>query len=173
MILKLVDIKNPILRQKAKKVKIIDKKILKIIEDMKDTLLASKDPEGIGLAAPQVGKSLQIFIINFEGLKRVVINPKVISIGSIKKIKKSPKTLEGCLSLPHYYGPIKRPDEIVIKYTDEHGKTKEEKFTGFAAHIVQHELDHLNGKLFIDHILAQNSPLYLFDGKDFEEVELF
>jgi len=82
MILKLVDIKNPILRQKAKKVEIVDKKILKIIEDMKDTLLASKEPERIGLAAPQVGKSLQIFLINFEGLKRVVINPKVISIGS-------------------------------------------------------------------------------------------
>lgn len=172
MILKFVDIKDPILRQKAKQVTAIDKKILRLVADMQETLKAADDPEGIGLAAPQVGKSLQIFVVNFENIKRVVINPKVISIGQVKKTKKKENTLEGCLSLPHYYGPIRRPDEITISYLNEKGEQKQEKFAGFVAHVIQHEIDHLNGTLFIDHILTQNAPLYLFDGDNFEEVKL-
>lgn len=176
MILKFVDIKDPVLRQKAKMIDPdligVDKKILRLISDMQETLKAADDPEGIGLAAPQVGKSLQLFIINFEKIERVIINPKILSIGQVKKTKIKNKTLEGCLSLPHYYGPIKRPDEVTIEYTNEKGEKKQEKFTGFSAHIIQHEIDHLNGTLFIDHILTQNVPLYLFDGDDFEEVEL-
>lgn len=172
MILKFADIKDPVLRQKAKPIASIDKKIIQLITDMKETLVAQNDPEGIGLAAPQVGKSLALFIVSFESLERVVINPKVISIGKVKETKQKNNTLEGCLSLPHYYGPIKRPDEITISYMNEKGEKVEEKFEGFPAHIIQHEVDHLNGTLFIDHILSQNSPLYQFDGEDFEEVEL-
>jgi peptide deformylase len=172
MVLKFADIKDPILRQKAKRVVQIDKKIEQLIADMKDTLLAADDPEGIGLAAPQVGKSFQIFIVNFEGLESVVINPKVLSVGKVIKTKKKEKTLEGCLSLPHYYGPIKRAEDITIEYMNEKGETKKEKFEGFPAHIIQHEIDHLNGVVFIDHIFEQNAPLYLYDGDEFEEVEL-
>ena len=172
MVLKFVDIKDPILRQKAKEVGAIDKKVKTLIADMKETLEDSSDPEGIGLAAPQVGKSLRLFIVSFEGLERVIINPKIVSIGKIKKTKKKDKTLEGCLSLPHYYGPIKRPDGVTIEYTTEDGRRKKEKFKGFPAHIIQHEIDHLNGILFVDHILEQKTPLYLFEGEEFEEVEL-
>ncbi len=176
MVLKFIDIKDPILRQKAKRVETVDKKIKALIADMNETLKAANDPEGIGLAAPQIGKSIQLFIVNFENIERVVINPKVLSIGknstAAKLSTKQGKTLEGCLSLPHYYGPIKRPNEINIEYTNASGEKKQEKFTGFPAHIIQHELDHLNGRLFVDHILEQNAPLYLFDGDDFEEVEL-
>lgn len=174
MVLKLVDIKSPTLRQKAKLIPKLDKKVVQLIADMKETLVAQDDPEGIGLAAPQVGKSLQLFIVSFEGLQRVIINPKVLSVGKIKKTKskKKDKTLEGCLSLPHYYGPIKRPDSITIKYMNELGQTKEEKFVGFPAHIIQHEIDHLKGKLFIDHILEQDAPLYKIHDEEWEEVEL-
>lgn len=173
MILKFIDIKDPILRLKAKPVGIIDKKITDLIADMKETLNAADDPEGIGLAAPQVGKSIQLFIINYDGTERVVINPKVLSVEKINsKKKKKEKALEGCLSLPHYYGPIQRPEKITISFMDESGNQKEEKFEGFLAHIVGHEMDHLNGVLFIDHILSQEAPLYLFDGDEFEEVEL-
>ncbi len=172
MILKFVDIKDPILRQKAKAVGVIDKKVLGLISDMKETLTAANDPEGIGLAAPQIGKSLQIFLVNFEGTELVVINPKIISVADLPKTKRKEKTLEGCLSLPHYYGPIKRPEEITIDYLDEKGTKKRETFKGFMAHIIAHETDHLKGVLFIDHILGQNAPLYKFDGDEFEEVEL-
>jgi peptide deformylase len=123
-ILKIVELPNKILRQKAKKVKVIDKKIKKLITDMQATLEAQADPEGVGLAAPQIGKSLRLFIVKYKDQRRVVINPKILSRSTPKKAaevgKKHP--LEGCLSLPHYYGPVKRPDKIKIKYQDEKGK---------------------------------------------------
>lgn len=174
MILKFADIHDPVLRKKANQVKRVDKKIAKLIADMRETLVAQNDPEGIGLAAPQVGKSLRLFIVDFEELKRVVINPKIVSVAKPKKIVKARKnkTLEGCLSLPHYYGPINRSEKITIDYLNEEGKKITETFVGFPAHIIQHEIDHLNGILFIDHILEQNAPLYQFKGDEWEEVDL-
>lgn len=179
MIQKVIDVQNPILRQKAKKVDKIDKKILNLINNMKDTLKSQKDPEGVGLAAPQIGKSLQIFVIDYKNLQRVIINPQIISVERSKaktkpksKKKESNEILEGCLSLPHYYGPIKRAGKIKIKYQNEVNKEIEEEFTKFNAQIIQHEIDHLNGILFIDKILEQKAPLYKFDGDDWEEVEL-
>src|SRR5258708_22259242 len=74
MTLKIVNVKNPVLRQVAKKVTKIDKKILSLIKEMETTLLEQKDPEGVGLAAPQIGKSLQIFVVNYKNLKRIIIN---------------------------------------------------------------------------------------------------
>ncbi len=175
MILKVIDVKDPKLRLKSKEVVSFDKKLKQLISDMQETLVDQKDPEGVGLAAPQVGKNLRLFIIDYRKEKRVIINPQIISIA--KKIK-APKTknkdsiLEGCLSLPHYYGPIKRAPHIKIKYQNSDGKILTEEFNGFLAQIVQHEIDHLEGILFIDRILEQKSPLYKFEGKDFEEVEL-
>ncbi len=177
MILKIVDIKNPILKKRAKPVGTLDKKIKKLIADMKNTLAIQEDPEGVGLAAPQVGRGLQIFVMNHKNIKmKVVINPKVISrLASPKsstKANKSSKILEGCLSIPYFYGPVKRSQKIKLEYTNEEGKKVVEEFTDFAAHIVEHELEHLEGKLFIEHILANNSPLYRIEGDDWEEVEL-
>jgi len=174
MEMKLVDIKASVLRDKAKPVEKIDKKVKALIKDMKDTLAAQRDPEGVGLAAPQIGKSLQIFLVNHEGEKYVIINPKVLEIkkGKKAKIKKKGQILEGCLSLPHYYGPIDRAKYITISFQDESGKTRVKTFKGFLAQIIQHEIDHLNGNLFIDHIIEQKSPLYKFDGEDWEEVDL-
>lgn len=178
MIHKVVGVKNPILRKKAKLVTKIDKKVLSLIKDMQETLESQKDPEGVGLAAPQVGKSLQIFVVNYKNLKKVVINPEILEISqknqkpkSTKKHKKH-EILEGCLSLPNYYGPIERPDKIKIKFMDEKGKEQVEEFEGFNAQIIQHEIDHLNGRLFVDKIVEQQAPLYKFDGDDWEEVEL-
>lgn len=174
MVKKIVDVKDEVLRKEAKRVTAIDKKIKEIIQDMKDTLVAQNDPEGVGLAAPQIGKSLQIFLMSYEGEELVVINPKVISMSQIKPLKeiKKGEPLEGCLSLPHYYGPVARATEITIEYMNELGEIKTEKFEGFLAHIVQHEIDHLKGILFVDHILEQDSPLYHMHGDDWEEVEL-
>lgn len=174
MVQKVVEVKDPVLRLKAKQVSKIDKKVKAVIQDMKDTLAMQKDPEGVGLAAPQIGKSLQIFLISYEGTEKVVINPEVVSIDEIKPLKKIKRgePLEGCLSLPHYYGPVARATKITIRYIDENGDKKTETFTDFLAHIVQHELDHLNGILFVDHILEQDSPLYHMHGDEWEEVEL-
>lgn len=177
MILKIVDVQNPILRQKAKKITKIDKKVVDLISNMKDTLITQKDPEGVGLAAPQVGKPYQVFVVNYKNLKRTIINPQIIEVSKKSKVNTDKKRrhkdiLEGCLSLPHYYGPIKRAQKIKIKYMNEKAKEIIEEFKGFNAQIIQHEIDHLNGTLFVDKILEQKSPLYKFDGDEWEEVEL-
>jgi peptide deformylase len=173
MVRKIVEVQADSLRKPSLPVKKIDKKILSLVEDMCDTLKAQNDPEGVGLAAPQIGKNLQIFLMSYDNTKRVVINPKVISEAQKKTSeKKSKKILEGCLSLPHYYGPIKRSQKIKIEYLNPSGEKIVEEFSGFLAQIVQHELDHLNGVLFVDRILEQNAPLYQFKGDEWEEVEL-
>jgi len=170
---KILNVKNPILRKKSREVKNIDKKTRKLVSDMWETLESQNDPEGIGLAAPQIGKNYRIFIMNHEGEKRTVINPKVLKVGKAKKIKFTKNTpLEGCLSLPHFYGPVDRANEITIAYLNEKGIKKTEKFTGFLAYIVQHELDHLEGVIFVDHILEQSSKLYKYEAEGWEEVEL-
>lgn len=176
MILKVVRVKDPILRSIAKPVAKVDKKVKELIANMKDTLEVQRDPEGVGLAAPQVGKSLRLFILKYKGEDRVVINPEIVKRSKVQKDKKGKKEakniLEGCLSLPHYYGPIKRDASVTLKYLDENGNEIEEEFKGFLAQIIEHEVDHLNGILFIDHILSQKSPLYKFKGNEWEEVEL-
>lgn len=178
MIRKILQVKEKSLREESKPVARVDKKILELIEDMEDTLAAQKDPEGVGLAAPQIGRNIRMFLMSYEGADKVIINPEILHMDTsegekkTKKKKKREKLLEGCLSLPHYYGPLKRAKKLTLKYMDETGKTVEEEFHGFLAQIVQHEVDHLNGILFIDRILEQNAPLYHFHGDDWEEVEL-
>ena len=107
MVKKILQSGDPLLRQKAKAVGKVDKKVLEVIRDLKDTLAVQKDPEGVGLAAPQIGKSLRIFLADFRGFRRVVINPEIVKIeeGKIKepKRKSGKEILEGCLSLPYYY----------------------------------------------------------------------
>lgn len=176
MIRKILQSGDPVLRKKAKKVVSVDKKIKDLIRDMKDTLKVQKDPEGVGLAAPQIGKSLQIFVADYKNFQRVVVNPEVIKIVQNPKSLKTKKTkneiLEGCLSLPYYYGPLKRAGSVTLKYLNEEGIEVIETFTGFDAQIILHEVDHLNGVLFVDRLLEEKKPLYKVDGHDWEEVEL-
>jgi peptide deformylase len=172
MIRKIVSVTDPVLRKKTKPVKKIDKKIKGLIKDLKDTLLAQSDPEGVGLAAPQIGKSLSIFAMKPDKNITIIINPKVVSIKGKKKIKKPPKTFEGCLSLPHYYGPLVRPKHITIEYLSENGEKKVKTFKDFPAQVIQHEIDHLNGVLFVDHLLEKKLPLYEYKDGGWSEVEL-
>ncbi len=161
------------LRLKSKEVVKIDKKIKLLIRDLKETLVAQKDPEGIGLAAPQIGKNVRIFVIKPKNKIDVIINPEVISIEDENKNKKTKKNImEGCLSLPHFYGPIKRSSKIKIKFLDEKGEIKIKEFTGIEAQIIQHEIDHLNGVLFIDRLLEQKKPLYEYVNGNWERVEI-
>lgn len=175
MICKIVQSGDPILRAKSKAVAKIDKKVLGVIKDLKDTLKTQKEPEGVGLAAPQIGKNLRIFVADYKNFQRTVINPEILELGKIEKTtgKMSKKEiLEGCLSLPYYYGPLKRAGKIKVKYLNEKGETVEEEFEGFNAQIMLHEIDHLNGILFIDRLFEEKKPLYKVDGDEWEEVEL-
>lgn len=177
MIQKIIQSGNQILRNVSKPVQSVDKKVLKLVQDLKDTLAVQKDPEGVGLAAPQIGVNLRVFAVNFKNLKRIIINPEIIELGESKKINKTKKDkneiLEGCLSLPHYYGPLKRESFVKIKYLDEKGIENIEEFKDFNAQIILHEIDHLNGFLFVDRLLEQKRKLYkLNKGDEWEEVEI-
>ena len=184
MIRKILQSGDPILRTKSKPVKTVDKKVIGIIKDLKDTLAVQKEPEGVGLAAPQIGKNLQIFWANFKSFRRLVINPEIMKIEKqphsapsttlkASQNKKSKKEiLEGCLSLPYYYGPLKRAPKITIRYLNEKAEKITETFEDFNAQIIMHEIDHLNGVLFVDHLLKEKKPLYKVEGDEWEEVEL-
>lgn len=137
---------NKILRTKSKRVADFgDQELKKFIDNMTETLNSMKDV-GIGLAAPQVGKNIRLFILSPEISSNhlVFINPKLS-----KSFKKSLLN-EGCLSLPVLYGNVKRSVSATITAFDENGQKFKIKATGILAHALQHEVDHLDGVLFID-----------------------
>lgn len=190
---KIISAPNHVLSETAKPVGKIDKSILSLIEEMKVTLENTRDPEGVGLAAPQIGKSLQLFIIKPTPKSpiEIFINP-VLETFNVKafplqkedeKISENQrksansKKLEGCLSLPQVWGEVHRVAKVKLSYQDESGKKRHKTFKGFQATIIQHEYDHLQGILFPKRVLEQSGQLYKSHknekGKDvFEEIEL-
>ena len=176
--LKIVTVPNVILNQPTKPVKDFSENLKKLIEEMKKTLLAQKDPIGVGLAAPQVGKNLALFIMKptLKSSITVFINPKIIKMNYIKldltkSTKKTnsndsnqPKSkltkLEGCLSIPKIWSPVKRANKLLLQYQNPAGEVVKKWFSGFEAVIIQHEIDHLNGILFTQRALEQKIPLY-------------
>lgn len=163
VIKKVITVPNPILRQKSKPVKKIDKKVKNLIKNLKNTLEASKEPKGVGLSAPQIGVSKRVTVIKRVDRVEAFINPKIIS-SSKKTLKdvlpEDKRSFEGCLSAPGIWAFVNRPAKVKVSYLDEEGKKKTEKFTGQASICIQHEIDHLNGVLFVDRALKQGSKLY-------------
>ena len=166
--MKIVQAPEPVLSQKAAPVGEIDRSIKILLKDMEKTLKNASDPEGVGLAAPQVGKSLQIFIIREEpdADLKIYINPKIERFFENPKADKSKKKkersvqLEGCLSLKDIWGVVDRHWGVELSYLDENGEKHTKEFTGFLATIVQHEYDHLQGELFTKRVIEQKNPLY-------------
>ena len=186
--LKIVTVPNSILTSPTKPVIEIDNKIKKIVSDMEKVLIAQDDPPGVGLAANQVGLDLSIFIIRptEKSKTKVFINPKIIrqiesdeirrsqmkseKTDSIKKKNKKVK-LEGCLSIPQIWGPVKRSDRVFIKYQDLTGKEFIKWFTGFESIIIQHEMDHLNGVVFTQRSVEQKGQLYREEEDELVKIE--
>jgi peptide deformylase len=179
----IVTVPNSILRQIAKPVAALDKRVIDIITDMTATLLAAKNPEGVGLAAPQIGIPLRIFLVRptKHTKPEIFINPEITKYSQRTQSSKDKNGVyEGCLSLPNHYAPLSRSMSVTVKYQtlkklDANRYTldaMQQTFTGFPAHIVQHEMDHLNGILFIDRVLEQNTPLFKVEGKTWEEVTI-
>ena len=145
MKLKIVKDPNPILRQKAVKIKDpLDQKIQELILNMFETLRLSN---GVGLAAPQVGVSRRLCVIEVEGTQYALINPKITA-----KSRKKVISDEGCLSFPGQFISISRCDEVQIRYVDKDGNPGKIKGQGLFARVMQHEIDHLDGILFVDRI---------------------
>ncbi len=135
---------DPVLRQKAKRVASIDGSVQKIIDDMVETMRAAS---GVGLAAPQIGVPLRIVVIEMPEEEVItLINPQIIKRQGEREVA------EACLSVPGYQGEVKRSVTVKVKAQDRQGKEIRLKGEGLMAHALEHELDHLAGLLYIDHI---------------------
>ena len=136
---------NPVLLQKAKNVRTIDDSIRQLITDLRETMHA--DPGRLGLAAPQVGVSLRVIVIGPPDEEDVIlVNPEIVK-------KKGERLInEGCLSVPGYFGHIKRSESVSVKGRDQNSQEIRIKAEGLLAQALEHEIDHLNGVLYIDHL---------------------
>ena len=135
---------DPILRQKAKKVEVIDDNLDEILEKMIETMYLG---DGVGLAAPQVGLSLRMFVMDYGEGPIKVVNPEILHMTQETEVDE-----EGCLSLPDIFENVERARFVKVKYQNEKGEWVEKEFEGYPARIFQHEYDHLDGILFIDRI---------------------
>ena len=147
--LKIIIAPDPRLLEVSKPVTVINNEVKDLLKDMLEIMYKSN---GIGLAAPQVGvlKRLVVMDCAEQGTKKKplkFINPEILNLSSEKS-----EFEEGCLSLPTQYAKVERPSIIEVKYEDENGKKIKKKFSGIEATCLQHEIDHLDGKLFVDHI---------------------
>ncbi len=143
--LELITFPNDILREKSKRIiNPTDEKIKKLITEMIDTLRANK---GVGLAAPQIGVNIQLCIIEIEDELFVLINPEIKKLSGNKITSE-----EGCLSFPGKFLQVERYEKIKVKAVDANGKKQIIRARGFFARAIQHEIDHLGGTLFIDHV---------------------
>ncbi|NQT62202.1 MAG: peptide deformylase [Candidatus Marinimicrobia bacterium] len=145
-----------VLRTKTEKIPQIDDDLRVFVADMFETMYAA---EGIGLAAPQVDKSIRLFVIDLSPIdeeegRRVYVNPQIIGSGDEKD-----EYEEGCLSVPTVREIVTRPTSIRITYQDMNGKHYDEEFDGFLARVIQHEYDHLEKTLFIDHLSSLKKSL--------------
>jgi len=148
-ILQVRTIPDPVLREKAKEVKSIDKETVTFMEDMLETMYANS---GIGLAANQVGILKRIVVIDVsetrDGTEALfMVNPEIVWSS-----EKTFKYCEGCLSLPDQRADVIRPQSIRVQYLDKQGKSQELEAEDLLSQCIQHEVDHLNGVLFIDHL---------------------
>lgn len=180
LMLKIVNVPNSILTAPVKLIISFDQALFKLVKEMEKTLEAQIDPPGVGLAAPQVGKNLALFIMKPTPKAKIeaFINPRIIKqeTGNRKQEKKSEKKartkLEGCLSIPRIWGPVKRADKLLLEYQNVDGKTMTEWFSGFKAVIIQHEVDHLSGVLFTHRSLEQKGPLYEEEDGELRKITL-
>ena len=143
MILDITKLGEDVLRQVAVPVPEVNDEIRQLAEDMFETMI---DANGVGLAAPQIGKSIRMFVlIADDDVKRVFINPQII-----KTSEEVCDYDEGCLSIPQIYETISRPEKVTVQAINEKGKPFTLDADGFLARIIQHEYDHLDGILYID-----------------------
>jgi peptide deformylase len=143
---KILDIRvlgDPVLRKQTSEIPQVTTEIRTLIAEMFDTMYAA---EGIGLAAPQVGRTERVCVMDVEGKKFAFVNPEIVEReGTIRGE-------EGCLSIPEIFGDVTRASRVVVRALDENGKEIEVEGTELLARCMQHEIDHLDGKLFIDYL---------------------
>jgi len=134
---------SPVLRQHSVDVKTIDEEVRRLVADMFETMDAAK---GVGLAANQVGVARRVAVVDADGDRFAMIDPVIVETEGRATAE------EGCLSIPDIYGDVTRPERVVLEALDEEGKPYRKEATGLKARAIQHEIDHLDGILFLDHL---------------------
>jgi peptide deformylase len=134
---------SPVLRERSAEVSAIDEAVRRLVDDLLETMHAAK---GVGLAANQVGVARRVAVVETEDEKLVLINPVILEAEGRDTAE------EGCLSIPKVYADVTRPEKIVLEATDREGNRYTKTLDGLAARAVQHEIDHLDGILFVDHL---------------------
>ena len=134
---------SAVLREPAVPIATVDDEVRALVSDMFETMDAAL---GIGLAANQVGVARRVAVIDAEEERFAMINPVIVESSG------SDRAEEGCLSIPDLFAEVARPDSVVLEHLDENGQTVRRELTGLLARAVQHEIDHLDGVMFIDHV---------------------
>ncbi len=134
---------SPVLRQHSEPVPSVDEDVRRMIEDMFDTMDAAK---GIGLAANQVGIARRVAVVDVDEDRFVMVNPRIVETEGRASAE------EGCLSIPDIYADVTRPHRVVVEALDAEGRPYRKEATGLKARAIQHEIDHLDGILFLDHL---------------------
>lgn len=143
---------SPVLRQRSAEVREFDDETRQFVDDLFETMAAAK---GVGLAANQVGVARRVAVVDADGQRFAMINPRIVEASL-------PETAEeGCLSIPDVYGDVRRPARVTLEAEDANGKTFRLEAEGLVARAIQHELDHLDGILFLDHLSPVKRGLLL------------
>ncbi|HAA84904.1 MAG TPA: peptide deformylase [Kosmotogaceae bacterium] len=142
--MRIIYVGNPLLRKRSQEITSFDDNLKEFVEELTEMMYTE---DGVGLAAPQVGALKRVIVFDDGSGSKAMINPIIVSSSSDTVVME-----EGCLSVPGIYADISRPASVKIRYQDADGKVIEEVLEGYAARIVQHETDHLDGRLFIDYL---------------------
>jgi peptide deformylase len=134
---------SPVLRQRSREVGAVDDEVRRLVDDMYETMDAAR---GVGLAANQVGVARRVAVVDADEDRFEMIDPVIIESEGRMAAE------EGCLSIPEIFGDVSRPERVVIEATDRHGTRYRKEATGLKARAIQHEIDHLDGILFLDHL---------------------
>ena len=175
--LKIILAPNNVLTTRSQEVKGVDGGLRRLISDLKYTLSLQAEPEGVGIAAPQVGQSLRLFVLRDEETRVMTtyLNPEIMTLSAETYEQAHPEDdqiLEGCLSVPDIYGKITRANSIEVKFLDETGQPQEEEMIGLKATYFQHEYDHLEGILFTTRVLAEGNQLFRLVGEHWHKIKL-
>ena len=164
MIREIIRYPNPILRKKCSAVKKVDAPIQKLIDDMIETMHTAP---GVGLAAPQVGENLRVIVVDIGEGAFAVVNPKT------KKKNRILQTFEeGCLCLPGIVGPVERASQVTVEGLDRQGQKLIIEAEGFLATVLQHEIDHLDGIVFLDRVKDKSLIREVSKKEEIEKKEL-
>lgn len=157
-ILPIVWAPDPVLKAKCARVDVVDDEVRRLMDDMLETMY---DAPGVGLAAPQVGVKRRVIVVDCARADEEpnpirMVNPELVVVSDEEAVNE-----EGCLSLPGHYADVTRPAEAKVRFLDENGETREIEADGLLATCVQHEIDHINGILFVDHLSALKRNMIL------------